>query len=99
MRLSTADLPKKSRDTGSDEVLSVSEKYMLTLKETAIYFNIAVKKRRQIAEDNLDINVYTHIGFDDAEVELNRMEEFRKAQTEVKKKNEKPMSQKMFKVV
>ena len=39
------------------------------------------------------MNVYTHIGFDDAE------EEFRKAQAEVEQKNEKPMSQKMFKVV
>lgn len=45
------------------------------------------------------VNVYTHIGFDDAEEELKRMEEFRKAQAEVEQKNEKPMSQKMFKVV
>ena len=44
-------------------------------------------------------HVYTHIGFDDAEEELKRMEEFRKAQAEVEKKNEKPMTQKMFKVV
>ena len=28
------------------------------------------------------MNVYTHIGFDDAEEELKRMEEFRKAQAE-----------------
>ena len=34
-----------------------------------------------------------------AEEELKRMEDFRKAQTEIEKKNEKPMSQKMFKVV
>lgn len=45
------------------------------------------------------MNVYTHIGFDDAEEELKRMEEFRKAQTEVEQKKEKTMSQKMFKVV
>ena len=44
-------------------------------------------------------NVYTHIGFDDAEEELKRMEEFRKAQAEVEQKKEKPMSQKVFKVV
>lgn len=45
-------------------------------------------------------NVYTHIGFDDAEEELRRMEEFRKAQDEVEKKNDaKAVSQKMFKVV
>ena len=46
------------------------------------------------------MNVYTHISFDDAEVELKRMEEFRKAQAEVvKKKDAKEVSQKMFKVV
>ena len=43
--------------------------------------------------------VNTHIGFDDAEEELKRMEEFRKAQAEVEQKKEKPMSQKMFKVI
>jgi integrase len=48
---------------------------------------------------SVTMNVYTHIGFDDAEEELKRMEEFRKAQAEVEKKNEKPMSQKMFKGV
>ena len=43
---------------------------------------------------------YTYIGFDDAEEELKRMEEFRKAQTEIEKKNDaKAVSQKMFKVV
>ena len=35
----------------------------------------------------------------DAEEELKRMEEFRKAQAEVEHKKEKPMSQKMFKVI
>lgn len=48
---------------------------------------------------SVTMNVYTHIGFDDAEEELKRMEEFRMAQAEVEKKNEKPMTQKMFKVV
>ena len=48
---------------------------------------------------SVTINVYTHIGFDDTEEELKRMEEFRKAQAEVEQKKEKPMSQKMFKVV
>ena len=47
----------------------------------------------------IPMNVYTHIGFDDAEEELKRMEEFRKAQAEVDQKKEKPMSQKMFKVI
>lgn len=45
------------------------------------------------------LNVYTHMGLDDAEKELKRMEEFRKAQAEVEQKKEKPMSQKMFKVI
>ena len=48
---------------------------------------------------SVTMNVYTYIGFDDAKEELKRMEEFRKAQAEIEKKNEKPMSQKMFKVV
>ena len=44
------------------------------------------------------LNVYTHLGFDDEE-ELKRMEEFRRAQAEVEQKKERPMSQKMFKVI
>lgn len=48
---------------------------------------------------SLTMNMYTHIGFYDAEEELKRMEEFRKAQAEVEQKKEKPMSQKMFKVI
>ena len=48
---------------------------------------------------SVTMNVYTHIGFDDAEEELKRMEEFRKAQAEIEKKNEKTLSQKMFKAI
>ena len=48
---------------------------------------------------SVTMNVYTHIGFDDAEEELKRMEEFGKAQAEVEQKKEKPMSRKMFKVI
>lgn len=49
---------------------------------------------------SVTMNVYTHINFDDAEKELRRMEEFRKAQAEVeKKKPVKAVSQVMFKVV
>ena len=47
---------------------------------------------------SVTMNVCTHIGFDDAEEELKRMEEFRKEQADVEQKKEKPMSQKMFKV-
>ena len=35
---------------------------------------------------SVTMNVYTHIGFDDAEEELKRMEEFSKAQAEVEQK-------------
>lgn len=45
------------------------------------------------------MDVYTHIGFDDAGEELKRMEEFRKAQAELEKQKEKPVSQKMFKAI
>ena len=48
---------------------------------------------------SVTMNVYTYIGFDDAEEELKRMEEFRKAQAEIEQKKEKPMSQKMFKAI
>ena len=49
---------------------------------------------------SVTMNVYTHIRFDDAEEELKRMKEFRKAQAEVEQKKEKTMmSQKMFKVI
>ena len=41
---------------------------------------------------SVTMNVYTHIGFNDAEEELKRMEEFRKAQTEIEQKKEKSMS-------
>ena len=31
----------------------VGEKYMLTIKEAAAYFDIGIKKMRRLAEDNL----------------------------------------------
>ena len=48
---------------------------------------------------SVTMNVYTHISLYDAEEELKRMEEFRKAQGEVEQKKEKTMSQRMFKVI
>ncbi len=48
---------------------------------------------------SVTMNVYTHIGFDDAEEELRKMEEFRKAQAELEKQKEKPVSQRMFKAI
>ena len=34
--------------------IQLSEKYMLTIKEAAAYFNIGVKKMRRLAEENTD---------------------------------------------
>ena len=49
---------------------------------------------------SVTMNVYTYIGADDAEEELKRMEEFRKAQAEIEKKSDaKVVLQKMFKVI
>jgi integrase len=48
---------------------------------------------------SVTMNVYIHIGLDDAE-KLRRTEVFQKAQTEIGKKNDaKAVSQKMFKVI
>lgn len=55
--------------------------------------------RGLVAAKSGTMNVYTHIGFDDAEEELKRMEAFRKAQAEVEQNKEKTVSQKMFKVI
>ena len=33
--------------------MPVSEKYLLTIRESAEYFNIGIKKMRRLAEDNL----------------------------------------------
>ena len=36
-----------------DVPITLGEKYMLTIREASIYFNIGVKKIRRLAEDNL----------------------------------------------
>lgn len=48
---------EKHDTSGSMEntIVPVKEKYTLTIKETAAYFNIVIKKLRRIAEDNLGI--------------------------------------------
>ena len=38
---------------GLSKQLPINERYMLTIKEAASYFNIGTKKLRRIAEDNL----------------------------------------------
>lgn len=44
-----------SNNSGSVEgmLVPVSEKYTLTIKEAAAYFNIGTKKMRRLAEDNM----------------------------------------------
>lgn len=42
-----------NRQESAKQSLSVGEKYMLSIKEAAEYFNIGTKKMRRIAEDNL----------------------------------------------
>lgn len=34
-------------------IISINEKYLLTVKEAAEYFNIGTKKMRRLAEDNI----------------------------------------------
>ena len=47
-----------------NKTLPVSEKYMLTIKEAAAYFNIGIKRLRRIAEDNLGtVAVYCETDF------------------------------------
>lgn len=41
------------RKEAAKQSLSIGEKYMLSIKEAAEYFNIGTKKMRRIAEDNL----------------------------------------------
>ncbi len=35
----------------SNEIVPVSQKYMLTINEASVYFNIGIKKLRRIAEE------------------------------------------------
>ena len=37
----------------NDKEVSISEKYLLSIKEAGTYFNIGTKKMRRLAEDNL----------------------------------------------
>ena len=49
---------------------------------------------------SVTMNVYTHLGFDDAKDEMVRLEELNAAKKEVEKvSGEKPVSQKMFKII
>ena len=49
---------------------------------------------------SVTMNVYTHLGFDDAKNKMVRLEELNAAKKEVEKvSREKPVSQKMFKAI
>ena len=48
--MNTAPMEQKG---GLTKQLPINERYMLTIKEVASYFNIGTKKLRRIAEDNL----------------------------------------------
>ena len=49
---------------------------------------------------SVTMNVYTHLGFDDSKDEMVRLEELNAAKKEVEKvTGEKPVSQKMFKII
>ena len=42
-------------EENKDVLVSIGEKYMLTIREASIYFNIGVKKIRRLAEDNIGV--------------------------------------------
>lgn len=48
--MNVVDMEQKG---GLTKQLPINERYMLTIKEAASYFNIGTKKLRRIAEDNL----------------------------------------------
>lgn len=48
--MNAVDMEQKG---GLTKQLPINERYMLTIKEAASYFNIGTKKLRRIAEDNL----------------------------------------------
>lgn len=39
--------------SAENTLIPVSEKYLLSIREAAAYFNIGIKKMRRLAEDNL----------------------------------------------
>ena len=46
-------MQERNNAVGNENVtMPVCEKYMLTIREASVYFNIGVKKMRRLAEDN-----------------------------------------------
>lgn len=60
---------------------------------------LAAVKKANLHAELAGINSKSNGCFDDAEEELKRLEEFRKAQVEIEKKKEKPMTKRMFKAI
>lgn len=44
---------KDSVNKNEKTAMPISEKYMLSIKEASVYFNIGIKKMRRLAEDNI----------------------------------------------
>lgn len=54
LRIGGITMQKSNHAAESIEIaVPISEKYTLTIKEAALYFNIGVKKMRRLAEENL----------------------------------------------
>ena len=41
-----------TENTGKDVLVPIHEKYLLTIREAAAYFNLGIKRLRRLAEDN-----------------------------------------------
>ena len=46
-------MEEKKNAWGRTSSIPINEKYMLSIREAAVYFNIGIKKMRRLAEDNL----------------------------------------------
>lgn len=76
--------------------INISRKFKYSIIATII----SGKSKRMISEMSVTMNVYTHLGFDDAKDEMVRLEELNVAKKEVEKVvGEKPISQQMFKAI
>ena len=46
-------IPMKSTKAEPPAAVPISEKYLLTIKEASVYFNLGVKQLRKLAEENM----------------------------------------------
>ena len=75
--------------------------YSMDMDKTLAWFTDVLGWYGQIdAHERKMLEVYTHLGFDDAKDEMIRLEELEAAKKEVEKvTGEKPITQKMFKAI